>query len=117
MRARDETFYFVGEVRVIAVALALAALLLAARWVELERDPAPSVGLEVAPDARVDLNHASLDALTVLPGVGRVSAARLVAGRPYRTWEEVERQLGAGAAERLRGWATLDAPAAAPEER
>lgn len=111
VRSHDGTFYFVSEVRVLAAILALATLLLAVRWVELERRPAPSVGLEVSPGARVDLNHASLDALTVLPGVGRVGAARLITGRPYRAWEDVERQVGAGVAERLRGWATIgDSP-------
>ena len=37
----------------------------------------------------LDINHASLKTLESLPRVGKSRAARLAAGRPYRTPEEV----------------------------
>ncbi|MBX3467108.1 MAG: helix-hairpin-helix domain-containing protein [Planctomycetes bacterium] len=55
--------------------------------------PVTPVTLEVAP-ARVDVNLASRHALTVLPGVGPATAERIVAGRPYRSLDEVRAVLG-----------------------
>lgn len=37
------------------------------------------------PTGMVDVNAASLEELLAVPGIGRVYAARIVAGRPYRT--------------------------------
>lgn len=37
------------------------------------------------PEARLDINHASMDALLRLPGMTRTWAARVVRYRPYRT--------------------------------
>ena len=45
---------------------------------------------------RVDLNAASLEALQRLPGVGPVTAARIVAGRPYMTVDDLLRVRGIG---------------------
>jgi DNA uptake protein ComE-like DNA-binding protein len=39
--------------------------------------------------ARVDINHASLDELTKVPGLTRIWAARIVRYRPYRTKTEL----------------------------
>jgi len=41
------------------------------------------------PDQRVDINHASLDELSRVPGLSRVWAARIVRFRPYRTKEDL----------------------------
>jgi DNA uptake protein ComE-like DNA-binding protein len=40
-------------------------------------------GWENATQKKVDLNAASLDELTELPGIGKREARRIVAGRPY----------------------------------
>jgi DNA uptake protein ComE-like DNA-binding protein len=37
------------------------------------------------PEARIDINHASVDELLKIPGMTRVWAARIVRFRPYRT--------------------------------
>ncbi len=37
------------------------------------------------PDARIDINHASVDELLKVPGITRTWAARIVRFRPYRT--------------------------------
>ena len=50
----------------------------------------------------VDLNHASLADLTILPGVGRVTASRLIRRRPYASFAEVESVLGAKVFDRIR---------------
>ena len=53
---------------------------------------------------RVDVNAASLEALQRLPGVGPVTAAKIVAGRPYMAVEDLLRVPGIGpkTLERLR---------------
>lgn len=53
---------------------------------------------------RVDINAASLEALQGLPGVGPVTATKIVAGRPYMSVEDLLRVPGIGpkTLERLR---------------
>ena len=54
--------------------------------------------------ARIDVNAASLEALQDLPGVGPVTAAKIVEGRPYMTVDDLLRVPGIGpkTLERLR---------------
>ncbi|ADV66424.1 ComEA family DNA-binding protein [Deinococcus maricopensis] len=47
---------------------------------------------------RVNLNSASLEQLEALPGVGPAMAARLVAGRPYRSLADLDAVRGVGEA-------------------
>jgi DNA uptake protein ComE-like DNA-binding protein len=47
------------------------------------KQPAP------APEARVDINHASIDALMKVPGMTETWAARIVRFRPYRTKQDL----------------------------
>jgi competence protein ComEA len=60
-------------------------------------------------DARVDLNTASARLLTTLPGVGPVTAGRIIAARPFHRLEDLLRVPGIGPArlERLRERVTL----------
>jgi competence protein ComEA len=58
---------------------------------------------------RISLNSAAARELELLPGVGPVTAARIVAGRPYARLEELLRVKGIGekTLERLRAHARL----------
>src|SRR5580698_9984353 len=42
-----------------------------------------------APEARVDINHASIDELMKVPGMTETWAARIVRFRPYRTKQDL----------------------------
>lgn len=42
-----------------------------------------------APEARVDINHASVDELMKVPGMTRPWAGRIVRFRPYRTKQDL----------------------------
>lgn len=57
----------------------------------------------------ININTASVDALTSLPGIGPSKAANIVAGRPYATVDELERVSGIGAktVEQLRELVTV----------
>jgi DNA uptake protein ComE-like DNA-binding protein len=44
------------------------------------------------PEARIDINHASVDELLKIPGMTRVWAARIVRFRPYRGKQELLEQ-------------------------
>jgi comEA protein len=48
------------------------------------------------PSERINLNTASLAELETLPGVGPKFAARLIEGRPYSSFEDVDRVKGVG---------------------
>src|SRR5436190_1521497 len=59
---------------------------------------AKGAGKTAAPVARVDLNTASVAQLESLPGVGPAIAKAIVAGRPYKSTEELDRVRGIGKA-------------------
>jgi competence protein ComEA len=62
------------------------------------RAPGEDVGAShaIAAGARLSLNEASLAELESLPGVGPVLAGRIVAARPFRTVDELDRVRGIG---------------------
>ncbi len=79
-------------------ALLLAAALSAAAPTALAQDPSaslpPPCGRESRPppECGMDINSASLEALAAIPGMTRVEAERIVAGRPWvRVSEPMER--------------------------
>ncbi len=76
---------------------------LAAQLVTGETVFVPEVSTPVG-EVRVSLNSASPEQLESLPGVGPVTARRIVAGRPYARLEELVRVKGIGpkTLERLR---------------
>jgi competence protein ComEA len=62
----------------------------------------------------VDVNHASLEELETLDGIGPALAARIVAARPFASVDDVARVRGIGARRlaRLRPRLVADSPAA-----
>jgi DNA uptake protein ComE-like DNA-binding protein len=61
-------------------------------------------GWENGEQKKVDLNAATLDELTDLPGIGKHEARRIIAGRPYKDKHELvsKRILSAAAYEKLK---------------
>ena len=61
-------------------------------------------------DSLVNINAASSEALINLPGIGPAMAERIIAGRPYRTIEDLQRVSGIGpkTLESLRNRLTVD---------
>jgi DNA uptake protein ComE-like DNA-binding protein len=53
------------------------------------RQAAASSATVPPPEQRLDINHATLDELSRVPGLSRVWAARIVRFRPYRTKEDL----------------------------
>ena len=97
---RPPSTYYAVEVRLVAVLLLLGWL-----WTRI---PEPLPGPPVSAPLALDVNAASLEALRALPGVGRKTAAQLVAGRPYASWAGVEARLGRSRFARCRPWLRLD---------
>jgi competence protein ComEA len=60
--------------------------------------PAPPAVAKTPDGSPLDLNSAPLDALTRLPGVGPVLAARIADGRPYASVDDLRRVRGVGRA-------------------
>lgn len=60
-------------------------------------------------EARIDVNVASERVLATLPGIGAVTAARIVAARPFQSVDDLRRVAGIGPArlETLRPWVTV----------
>ena len=59
---------------------------------------------------QIDLNHAELEQLTTLPGIGQGMAERIIAGRPYHEVEELLQVQGLGGRtlERIQPYLALD---------
>ncbi len=51
--------------------------------------PRATPSREIAPDARVDINLASVDQLLKIPGMTRPWAVRIIRFRPYRAKNEI----------------------------
>ena len=74
--------------RVSALAIAILGVCLAGMAQYLDRDsrgvPSTSAAAPL-PEARIDINHATVDELLKAPGLTRSWAGRIVRLRPYRT--------------------------------
>jgi competence protein ComEA len=71
---------------VAALACAGAA---AAVQAQPQQAPAAAKSQTPPPEARVDINHASVDELMKVPGMTATWAARIVRFRPYRTKQDL----------------------------
>lgn len=83
----------------ILTALLGAALVLLACRAWGPREPRPFAIARLDPPAplpRIDLNRASAAELEALPGIGPVMARTLIARRPFRSLEDLERVPGLG---------------------
>jgi predicted flap endonuclease-1-like 5' DNA nuclease len=72
-------------------------------------EPAPVLPAKNVDGPPLDLNSAPVDALTRLPGVGPVLAARIADARPYASVDDLRRVRGVGRAklERFRELVTI----------
>ncbi|MGP8252350.1 MAG: ComEA family DNA-binding protein [Terracidiphilus sp.] len=80
------------ETRVTALAAAILAVCLAgmAQYADRDTSGAPKTSSTApAPEARIDINRASIDQLMKAPGMTRTWAARIVKYRPYRTKQDL----------------------------
>ena len=63
---------------------------------ELDEFKDKVAGTRSRDDAPLDLNHATDEQLQRIPGIGPVSAAKIIAGRPYRKVEDLLKVSGIG---------------------
>ena len=63
---------------------------------ELDEFKDKVAGTRSRDDAPLDLNHATDEQLQQIPGIGPVSAAKIIAGRPYRKVEDLLKVPGIG---------------------
>jgi DNA uptake protein ComE-like DNA-binding protein len=78
--------------RFAALLVAMLAVCLAATAQYRDRDTngAPKTSVTApAPEARVDINHTSIDELLKVPGMTPTWAGRIVRFRPYRTKQDL----------------------------
>jgi DNA uptake protein ComE-like DNA-binding protein len=75
---------------VTTMVILCACLCSPARNQDRDRSGASSISAHPpAPEARVDINHASIDELMKVPGMTETWAARIVRFRPYRTKQDL----------------------------
>lgn len=80
------------EIRVTALAAAILVVCLAGMAQNQDHDTngaSKTSATAPPPEARIDINHASMDQLMKAPGMARTWAARIVRYRPYRTKQDL----------------------------
>ena len=71
---------------VLAAVVLFAPMAGAGQYPDRDSSGAPKTSATApAPEARIDINHASVDELMKIPGMTRSWAGRIVRFRPYRT--------------------------------
>ncbi len=69
---------------------AVAVTAAAAQYADRDRSGAPPTSANAPPpEARIDINHASLDQLLKIPGMTPSWAGRIMRFRPYRTKQDL----------------------------
>jgi DNA uptake protein ComE-like DNA-binding protein len=74
--------------KLAALAVAILSVCLQATALNQDRDPYRALKTSAtapSPEARIDINHATVDELLKVPGMTRSWAGRIVRFRPYRT--------------------------------
>jgi competence protein ComEA len=84
-----------GRLFALTAAVLLIAICTPASFAQIPATPASGA---IKPAAKVDVNSADLATLETLPGVGPAIAARIIAGRPYKTLSDLENVKGLSAA-------------------
>jgi DNA uptake protein ComE-like DNA-binding protein len=91
-QAKAENGAVQARTRLAVAALAILCICLAGMAQNQDRDtrdvPKTSASAP-APEARIDINHASVDELLKVPGLTRSWAGRIVRFRPYRTKQDL----------------------------
>jgi DNA uptake protein ComE-like DNA-binding protein len=73
-----------------AIAVPLLCASAVAQYGDRDRSGAPPTSAKAPPpEARIDINHASLDELLKVPGMTSSWAGRIVRFRPYRTKQDL----------------------------
>ena len=81
-----------ARLRMTGLTIALLAVCLSGTAQYQDRDTrgVPKTSAKAPPpEARIDINHASLDELMKAPGMTRTWASRIVRYRPYRTKQDL----------------------------
>jgi DNA uptake protein ComE-like DNA-binding protein len=74
----------------LLVAMLTACLAAAAQYQDRDTNGAPKTSATApAPEARIDINHASVDELLKIPGMTQSWARRIVRFRPYRNKQDL----------------------------
>ena len=74
----------------LPVAMLTVCLAAAAQYQDRDTNGAPKTSATApAPEARIDINHASVDELLKVPGMTPTWAGRIVRFRPYRTKQDL----------------------------
>jgi hypothetical protein len=76
--------------RVLVVAMLSVCVAGAAQYEDRDSNGVPATSATAPPpEARIDINHASVDQLMKVPGMTRSWAGRIVRFRPYRTKQDL----------------------------
>ncbi len=79
-----------AAIAVILVGAAVSVAAAAGQYADRDRSGAPPTSANAPPpEARIDINHASLNELLKIPGMKPSWAGRIVRFRPYRTKQDL----------------------------
>jgi hypothetical protein len=89
-RAENECVPIRSRFALIALALLAVCLAAPAQYQDRDTNGAPKTSASAPPpEARIDINHATLDELLKIPGMKASWAGRIVRFRPYRTKQDL----------------------------